>query len=381
MTTTIVRTATFVLAASLSLSAQGKGFRHEIKASPGQILELRLEVGGQVTIVGSDAPSVLVQATFGDRDAGDVTVSARQTGGGVEVASNWTAEPRRRASASGRFTIRVPRRFHLHIDSMVGNLRVDNVEGQVWGETRGGNLTLTRLSGNVHLTTRGGNVHVSNSRLDGRISTEGGDVTLEDVVGNLESTSKSGNVASRSTPRRGEGMTAPRPREMRITTTGCVDIAEAMAGATATNVGGNIRIRRAADHVQVTTTGGDVHLDAVDGWIQVTAVGGDIVATMVGDPGRGDRHVSLVSTMGNISLTVPASLDMRFDISLAYTRNSRQNYEIRSDFPLEVRRTTEWEYAKGERRRYIYGTGAAGKGRHLVHIETVNGDVIIRKAP
>jgi DUF4097 and DUF4098 domain-containing protein YvlB len=380
MTTTIVRTATLVLAAGLTLSAQGKTFSHEIKTSPGQILELRLEVGGQVTIFGSDAASVQVEATFAGPDAGDVIVSARQTGGGVEVASNWTTEPRQRAMASGRFTIRVPRRFHLHIGSMVGNLTVDNVEGQVWGETRGGNLSLKRLSGKLQMTTRGGNISVSDSRLDGMVSTAGGDITLEDVVGHLETNSMGGDVVSRSTGRRVEGTTAPAPREMRVKTTGGVDLAEAMAGATVTNVGGNIHIQRAADHVQVTTTGGDVRLDSVDGWIEVTAVGGDIVATMVGDPARGDRHVRLVSTKGDITLTVPASLDMRFDIALSYTRNSRQNYEIRSDFPVQIRRTTEWDYAKGDPRRYVYGTGTAGKGRHLVHIETVNGDVIIRKA-
>lgn len=47
---------------------------------------------------------------------------------------------------------------------------------------------------------------------------------------------------------------------------------------------------------------------------QYSATGLYLVATMVGDPDRGDRHVRLVSTGGDILLTVPEALGMRFDI-------------------------------------------------------------------
>jgi DUF4097 and DUF4098 domain-containing protein YvlB len=154
-----------------------------------------------------------------------------------------------------------------------------------------------------------------------------------------------------------------------------------MAGANVSTMGGDVHISRAAQYVKASTMGGEVRLDAVDGWIEASTMGGNVMATMVGDPARGDRHVKLTSMGGDITLTVPAGLDMRFDITLAYTRNSKQNYEIRGDFPVQTRRTSEWEYRKGDARRYIYGTGTAGSGKNVIEIETVNGDVIIRKTP
>ncbi|HET9385344.1 MAG TPA: DUF4097 family beta strand repeat-containing protein [Gemmatimonadales bacterium] len=380
MTDTIARTAGVILAAGLSLSAQGKTFTDEIRVSPGQALELRLDTRADVTITGSDDAWVRVQAIPGDQGASDGVVTTRPTSRGVQIVSKGAGETRFLTGNPARLTIVVPRRFDVHITSMVGNLRVENVEGQIDGETKGGNLTLTGLSGGLNLTTRGGDIHVSNSRLDGKVVTMGGSVTLEDVAGHVNSVSMGGSVVSRTARRNGGAAPGP-PGELRITTTGgAIDVAEAMAGAIVTTTGGAIHIQQAAGYVRATTTGGEIRLDSVDGWIEATTPGGGVIATMVGDPDRGDRHVRLVSVGGDITLTVPESLGMRFDITLAYTRNSRQNYEIHSDFPLQIRRT-DWEYATGDRRRHIYGTGTAGNARHLVHIETVNGDVTVRKAP
>ena len=82
-------------------------------------------------------------------------------------------------------------------------------------------------------------------------------------------------------------------------------------------------------------------------------MGGDIDVTMVGDPSRGRRDVRLDSKGGDVTLTLPDGLSMEIEIVLAYTKKSGQDYEIESDFELEVRRSANWEYDDGQPRTYM----------------------------
>ena len=66
---------------------------------------------------------------------------------------------------------------------------------------------------------------------------------------------------------------------------------------------------------------------------------------------------------------------MEVDITLAYTKNSKQRYEIKSDFPLQIGETPDWQYGSGTPRKNIYGTGTINGGEHKIKIETINGNV------
>jgi len=115
-------------------------------------------------------------------------------------------------------------------------------------------------------------------------------------------------------------------------------------------------------------------------------MGGDITAAVEAGLGDGDQGVRLESMSGDIVLTIPAGLPLRFDLTIAYTKNSDQNYEIVSDFSLQEERTQNWEYpergGRGDEnaRKYIYGRGSIGGGTIDVKIKTVNGNITIRKA-
>ncbi len=100
---------------------------------------------------------------------------------------------------------------------------------------------------------------------------------------------------------------------------------------------------------------------------------------MVGDPNKGERHVNISSMGGDIDVTLPADLSIEFDVRLTYTKNSRKNYKIDSDFDINIEESKEWDYGRGTARKYIDGTGKVKGGKHLVRIETINGDIRIRK--
>jgi DUF4097 and DUF4098 domain-containing protein YvlB len=144
-------------------------------------------------------------------------------------------------------------------------------------------------------------------------------------------------------------------------------------------MGGDITVESAGKFVKARTMGGDIEVDAVNGWVKATTMGGDVSVVMVGDPDRGKRDVEIKSMGGEIELEVPPGLSMEFDIELAYTKNSKRNYKIVSDFPMEIERTEKWKSRWGSKRKYIYGTGKVKGGRNRIKIRTINGNIYIRE--
>jgi DUF4097 and DUF4098 domain-containing protein YvlB len=200
------------------------------------------------------------------------------------------------------------------------------------------------------------------------ISTMGGDIEIGDTPDKVNAKTYGGDI------------NVGKAKEVNVTTMGGdINVEEAPAGAQVTTMGGDIEIHSAGKYVKAKTMGGDVEVGAIDGGAEVTTMGGDITITMVGDPQKGDRSVDLSSMGGKIELTLPAAISAKFDIELSYTKDKENRYEIKSDFPVEIKKSDKWEGHFGSKRKYIYGTGTVGGGEHLIKIKTINGDVIIKK--
>ena len=125
--------------------------------------------------------------------------------------------------------------------------------------------------------------------------------------------------------------------------------------------------------------GGDIEIDSIDGWVMASTMGGDVTVVMVGDPKAGERDVSISSKGGDIELTVPKGLAMDIDITLAYTRDAKKRYEIKSDFDLGFEESKDWHRTYGTPMKYKYGRGITGAGTFSIVIDTVNGNVILRE--
>lgn len=361
----------FALALAVPLSAGT--VRKELEASPGERLEVSLR-GGSIEIIGWDRNLVSVEATTSGPDSEEAGIDMRRTRRGVEIDQQHGG----RASRSRiDLRIRVPQRFDLEVETMGGTIAIENVRGSLEGSTHGGNLRLSRLQGSLTMSTHGGNITLHDSTVDGSVRTMGGQVLLENVVGDVEGRSMGGDVVYRNVTR-GDGSSTG--KAVHITTMGGdVTVADAPAGAELTTMGGNIRVASARQFVKAKTMGGSIEIDAVDGWVEATTMGGDVRVSMTGNPAQGDRHVQIESKGGEVELTVPAGLDMDVDVEIVFTRNSRRDYEIRSDFPLSVTATPNWTYGHGDARRIIRGRGKIGSGKNKITIRTINGDVTLRR--
>lgn len=395
-----IRTAAFAAISVLIVAGSGaarSALREtqtkEIPVTPGSRVAFDLESGGGIEILGADVTTAKVEYSVRADEADDLDIVVKAAGGGLEIR---TDVKRRNAGHHGvDFRVTLPRKFDLELDSMGGGLTIENLDGTFSGKTMGGELVLRGVRGRARLTTMGGEIRLTDAELDGYLRTMGGEVLFRNVTGDVDGTSMGGlvryeNVKGRDgryrAPERisDSGLTAK--TVVLSTMGGGIDVDAAPEGAKVHTMGGPIRIVNAEKFVQATTMGGDMRIEVKGGWIDATTMAGDIDAVVESGFGDGDRGVSLESMHGDIVLTVPPGLALSFDLTIAYTKKSRQDFKIVSDFPLQEERTQEWEYPKrggrgdGNARKYVYGTGTTGAGAVDVTIKTVNGDITIRKA-
>lgn len=361
---------------------------YKFETSPGQTVRLDLKSGGSVTIVGWDEPGAEVSYIQGGKGrTHDVEVLQRD--GGIVVATGAMEGE----SRDLQFTIKLPRRFSVSFESMGGGLAISGLDGDFEGLTMGGGLTLTNVKGKVQLKTMGGPIQVTDATLDGTLSTMGGTVYLRDVVGDVVGESMGGNVKYENVRGSDGKMRVPggvsggesgsdiESQTVTISTMGGdIDLDEAPAGALVNTMGGDIVIKKARGFVRANTMGGNIDLQVTDGWISANTMAGKIDVEVAGGLGEGTEGVKLSSCCGDVNLTVPADLSMDLDLTVKYTKNSSQDFEIKSDFPVQTERSQDWDYSNGSPRKTIHATGTAGGGKYPVVIETVNGDIVVKKA-
>lgn len=315
-------------------------------------------------------------------------------------------------------------------------MTIKGVSGDFAGNTGGGPLVFERASGHADLHTGGGSIHVTASNLSGSVTTGGGSVVIENRTGGLMAHSGSGPVvylnndsvgggygagqssSSRSSSGRTindsyEGVTISgsgakvtvndATGEIRDTGTGrimfrksggSVNLTEAMQGADIRTGGGAITIGRTGGTIEASTgggnitigrSGGDVHVSTGGGDIQLGPVGGSAEAqTGKGDvtirlEGNGNHAVDVRSGTGRVVLVVPSNLSAVLDLETAYTDNFGQRTRIESDWPLKITETDYWDATNGSPRKYVRARQAIGRGGEVIHVRTVNGDIIVQR--
>lgn len=152
---------------------------YSIAAYPGEAIQVDLNSGGEVRIVGWERESVEVRAS--GRGRPNPVVSLTRGEGGVRLASSFASGENK--IGSDHFEIRVPASAQLMIRSAMGGIAVDGVRGSVSGHTGGGDIQLDRLDGEVQLSTGRGEVLISDSDVTGEVRTIAGDLRLRNVKG------------------------------------------------------------------------------------------------------------------------------------------------------------------------------------------------------
>lgn len=372
----------FVLISFVFFTAASSGgdIHKELKVGPGKTLEMNLESGGDITVTGWERDAVSVDVYFKGGNEDDYRVTIDEPASGVAISSRYARRRRRTHYRNVTFEVHVPKKFDLDLESNGGDITLRGIEGNLEGTTMGGSMEFAELKGKVNFHTMGGNITLTTSEVDGEVKTNGGKVLLEDVTGNVNGHSMGGAVTYKNVTDRSGSSTGDVERISSMG--GAISLSDAPHGAEVSTMGGDIDISSAAKYVKAKTMGGDITIKNMDGWVRAETMGGNVDVTMVGKASEGKRDVTLTSKGGDIYLTVPSDLSMDVDIRLAYTDGfwrDNKSYSIESDFDLAQERTKDWDEDYGTRRKYIYGTGSINGGRNKIHIETINGNVYLKK--
>ena len=383
-----------------------------IDASAGGTLELELETGAGLTITGWDEQRIEVRGTLAGRDWRDSEVSLDRTSTGARLAARHRGYSRDQ-STSHHFDIRLPRRYNLRVSSAGGGISITGVDGNFIGHTGGGAIRIERANGRAELTTGGGSIRVTDSNLSGEVNTGGGTVLIQNVNGGLTGHSGStgtvyanSNGTSTSTSigggiRRGnimddEGSVTissganvtinERTGEIRDPTGkvifrksgGRITVGEAMNGADVRTGGGSVTIGRSAGDVIAHTGGGDVSIGPLAGSAEAHTGAGDVTLAFTGIR---TPSADVTSGNGRVVITLPADFSGTLDLETAYTDNLGHRTAIRSDWPLTIRESSQWSDRSGTPRKYVRARQTIGRGGGVITVQTVNGDVVIRRGP
>jgi beta-lactamase regulating signal transducer with metallopeptidase domain len=391
-----------------------------LEAVAGARLQLVLETGGGVILRGWDSSRVRMRARLGGEDWRDVRLALAREGRDAHVTSKFAS-----GGTHGTelwFEIWVPRHTDVDLTSAGGSVEIDHISGSFSGTTGGGAIRVHDATGEANLSTGGGDIVISDTHLGGTISTGWGAVRIRNNSGDLRAFSSEQGATKR--PGRSDPVWNPRPpawpidretHEVSITNTngscvalsvgdvlsptndyvderpitaigpvsiskpgGSIQIASAPAGATVSTGGGRIVIDSSDKSVVASTGGGDIELRAASGNAVASTGAGDVSIRVVGSRGA-SHNINVCDGHGRVTLELPADIDATVELETAYTDNHPKPTTIDSDFGLTRTETHEWDDRYGTPRKFVRAKGTIGSGANVIHVSTVNGDIVVRR--
>ncbi len=171
------------------------------------------QVDGQVDVQTWDKAEVALVADFYDGNRNGKAVSCdlkiEKTNGGLKIE---VVEPKVKitfgnyTSPKCNLTLKVPRKLHLGLRSVDGDVKVAGLEGSVDCHSVDGDITLENLQGDVKARAVDGDIHARSlkSRLNG--GTVDGNIFLEGVSGGIDINTVDGDIQAKNLDGWGEGL-------------------------------------------------------------------------------------------------------------------------------------------------------------------------------
>jgi len=273
----IVVMAVMLIATTALFGAERK-YEKKYQVSPGGTLVVSTDQGSvNVVGTGSSEVSILVELQGREGEVENFQITSEQTPSGVEVQgrrnkSGWSWLGG--SNLEARFTISVPREYHLKLRTSGGDVDVKEIKGRVEGKTSGGNVRTRATEGATELQTSGGDITAEDLKGDLRAQTSGGDVRIKKIVGGVEAGTSGGNVSVDDV----EGSVKAETSGGNVS----VSVRGSNKGVHAETSGGNVTIAIAKSvgaTIDASTSGGEVECDlpvTVTGKIKSTSIRGTV---------------------------------------------------------------------------------------------------------
>ena len=144
------------------------------------------------------------------------------------------------------------------------------------------------------------------------------------------------------------------------TVNGEMRVRDVSSDVRASTVNGRVEVQNVGGEVRATTVNGAVDVTTRNGPVDATTVNGSVKVRMTLLTGDGDMRFHTVN--GDVIVETPSSLDARVSLSTLHG-------SISSDYPVQL------SGRFGPRR----ASGTIGRGGREIDMETVNGDIELRK--
>lgn len=145
------------------------------------------------------------------------------------------------------------------------------------------------------------------------------------------------------------------------TVNGEMRVRDVSSDVRASTVNGRVEVQNVGGEVKATTVNGSVDVSTRNGPVEATTVNGSIDVQMSALGREGDMKFTTVN--GNVTVETPSSLNARVEMGTLHG-------SISSDYPVQI------SGRFGPRR----AEGTIGRGGRDIEMETVNGNIELRRA-
>ncbi|MFH1861609.1 MAG: DUF4097 family beta strand repeat-containing protein [bacterium] len=305
-------------------------------------------VGGEIQLsqIKGDA---LLNTAGGDIGIANVTGSLNAETAGGEIIASYIDGITLLRTAGGDVELRNGSTGPFSLSTSGGEIELQEIRGDANVVTAGGNIVARNVNGNLELRTSGGEIILQNVSGVAHIAkTSGGDVRADNVSGRVDLRTAGGELIIRT-------------------------IRGAVNGHTS---GGDVNVFDVFGDVSVSTLGGELQINDVRGRVQGETSGGDVYASLKKGE-QLDGPIRLCTSSGSIELQLPEDVKATIQ-AIVRIENSPRDYDIRSDFRLEVIEE-KLEHRFGREMREVRASGKLNGGGFLIELETINGDINIEK--
>ncbi len=293
----------------------------------------------------------------------------------VRGVAPWKKEYRGRIWVT--FEVRVPQRYDVAVETGVGNVETQDIDGQANLESQGGNITAGNIRGSARINTAGGHVTLKDVSGDLTAVTGGGHIEVGNVTGAALLQTAGGHVKAKSVMKWAELRSGG--GNLNLEQTGGKVVADSgggqitlgqVAGAVqARTGGGGIEIRRVTGPMNLETTGGSIYLAHVQGPVQANTGSGQITAYFSATGTKELLGVSqLVCGQGDIVVYLPREIAL----SIEATIEAAGEHRIVHDPALPVK--TNYVRVPGGP-RILRGEVVLNGGGQVLKLHTVAGNI------
>ena len=268
-------------------------------------------------------------------------------------------------------------RGESYIETLGGDIIVNDFSGDLDLKTNGGNLELEEVNGFIRAHSAGGNININNSEGVFSSSTIGGDIFMRSIKGEINSQSSGGSInlvdvkGEKINCRASGGHVKSTNISSRKAVLHSIGkglfIDKAEGDLTLRSNGGPIDIKDIRGSLKCEASSGDVKMAEIASRVECINAMGDIVLELLHDSSIEDYNVHLETHYGDVTLDISKSI--RGDItSKIYQPNSVK--DLNSEIPLLIRMDNE----------KVIGTSLDKIGDVPINIEAYNGTITIKES-